>query len=65
MEYNSIITASLLLLPGIGLILLLLERGLGPQHGRDEPPIVSSRIPFIGHLLGLFTHGTQYFSTMR
>ena len=65
MDFNSVLTALLLFPFGIIVTLLLVERALRPHHARNEPPIVASRIPFIGHLLGLFKHGTRYFSTTR
>ncbi|KAL4747285.1 hypothetical protein BDW72DRAFT_17898 [Aspergillus terricola var. indicus] len=39
---------------------ILSQRGLDPR----EPPEVHSKIPIIGHLLGLLRHGMGYFSQM-
>jgi hypothetical protein len=30
-----------------------------------EPVILRSTVPFVGHLLGLFTHGVDYFRILR
>jgi hypothetical protein len=30
-----------------------------------EPPVVRSRIPFIGHMIGLLRHHNNYFTTLR
>ena len=31
----------------------------------NEPPLVGSVIPYIGHILGLLWHGTRYFEIIR
>ncbi|KAH9992555.1 cytochrome P450 [Xylariaceae sp. FL0662B] len=35
------------------------------KHDHAEPPIVRSRIPFLGHLLGLFRFGISYYKMLR
>ena len=30
-----------------------------------EPPYVPARIPLIGHVIGLLTHGTSYYNQIR
>lgn len=34
----------------------------GSRHDPREPPLVSGRIPFIGHLLGQAMYGVEYWS---
>ena len=65
MDYTSPFMPCFLLLPGIIVILLFLEQFFGPGHHPGEPPLVSQRIPFIGHLLGFFLYGTPYFNAAR
>lgn len=36
-----------------------------PEHLPNEPPLVGSEIPYIGHVLGLLQHGTKYLETTR
>ena len=36
-----------------------------PIHDPREPPLVTSRIPFIGHILGLLRYGTRYYQMTR
>ena len=36
-----------------------------PSHDPREPPLVTSRVPFIGHILGLLRHGTRYYQMTR
>ena len=36
-----------------------------PRHAANEPPVVSSRIPYVGHILGLLQQGTRYYQTIR
>ena len=43
----------------------LLKYLLTPKHASCEPPILSPRIPFIGHALGLLTEKANYFITVR
>ena len=30
-----------------------------------EPPVVSSKIPFFGHIIGLLRYGSRYFEIIR
>ncbi|KAL9599926.1 MAG: hypothetical protein Q9219_003488 [cf. Caloplaca sp. 3 TL-2023] len=32
-----------------------------PKHLDVEPPLLRSRIPYVGHIIGLLHHGTRYF----
>ena len=36
-----------------------------PRHAPSEPPVVTSSIPYIGHILGLLRHGTRYYQITR
>ena len=36
-----------------------------PKHHPDEPPQLSSNIPYIGHIIGLLRHGALYFEITR
>ena len=36
-----------------------------PIHDSQEPPLVTSRVPFIGHILGLLRYGTRYYQMTR
>ncbi|EAS37010.2 cytochrome P450 oxidoreductase [Coccidioides immitis RS] len=40
---------------------ILLRFLIAPGHAPEEPPLVSSRIPFIGHLIGLARYGNRYY----
>lgn len=40
----------------------LLGRFLMLPHDPKEPPLIPSRIPFIGHVIGLLRHGSGYYS---
>jgi len=35
------------------------------QSDPREPPVVSSRIPFFGHIIGLVRYGSHYFEIIR
>ena len=36
-----------------------------PKHASNEPPIITSSIPYIGHILGLLKYGTRYYQRIR
>ena len=42
----------------------VLLRRLSITRDHREPPIVGSRIPIIGHLLGLIRHDAEYLSIL-
>ena len=64
-DYKTVITAFLLCLFITYTALLLAEYLLAPKYEPNEPLVVSQRIPFLGHLLGLLIYGTQYFNITR
>ena len=47
------------------LLWLVLDHLYAPKHLPGEPPVVSSSIPYIGHILGLLRHGTRYYQKTR
>ena len=47
------------------LIWFVLDRRYAPKHSPREPPMVSSSIPYIGHILGLLQYGTRYYQKTR
>ena len=65
MAYKNFLVAFILLLLGIGVALLLLERLFAWKRGLNEPPTCPQRIPFVGHMLGLLMHGTPYLKITR
>ena len=32
---------------------------------KKEPPFISSKVPYIGHLIGLFWHKNHYYTKLR
>ena len=38
---------------------------LGPKYDPREPPVVSSLVPYVGHILGLLRYGLRYFEILR
>lgn len=51
----------------IGLVGLayVLDYALGLRYDAREPPRLPSRIPLIGHLLGIVYYGTVYYNQTR
>ena len=45
-------------------LLRLLEVRIS-KHVAGEPPVVGTRVPIIGHLLGLVRHGVSYYRALR
>lgn len=58
-----------MLLPLLGFTLVvvyfLLDRYFMPKHAVNEPPLFTSPIPYIGHLIGLWRHGSLYYRITR
>lgn len=40
------------------------RRSVTTHTGISEPPVVSSKIPLVGHLFGLIQHDAEYLSIM-
>ena len=55
----------LIIVAGIASLLYGINYFVAPRHHPDEPPVVSSRIPLIGHIIGLIWHGTGYYQKIR
>ena len=36
-----------------------------PKYDPREPPVISSSIPYVGHILGLLRYGQRYFEILR
>lgn len=55
----------------IGISLLLVVVSItsvylfSPKYDPREPPVVSSLIPYVGHILGLLRYGQRYFEILR
>jgi hypothetical protein len=57
MENYNIVSGAILL--GFSVLLYL---ALRPRKwSQDEPPLIPSRLPYIGHPLGMFREGGRYF----
>ena len=45
--------------------IFLFETYWVPKHNSNEPPLVLQRIPYVGHVAGLFLHGMKHFEFTR
>lgn len=61
--YIEVLVPILLVLTGS--LIVLSEKSWVPKHDVDEPPLVPQRIPYIGHVVGLFRHGLKDFEFTR
>ncbi|KAF5511074.1 hypothetical protein CGCS363_v003100 [Colletotrichum siamense] len=52
------------LIAGVAVIVLLISRWSTPNLDDREPPALKSRVPVIGHLIGLLWHQGQYFKVL-
>ena len=54
---------------GISLLVVLVSVSfvylLSPKYDPREPPVISSLIPYVGHILGLLRYGQRYFEILR
>ena len=41
------------------------HRLLSVSYNTFEPPLVHSRIPYVGHVIGMLIHGTKYFEVVK
>jgi hypothetical protein len=48
----------------IAIAIALIQRAFRIKYDHREPPIVSSGIPLIGHLLGMIRNGTSYIDAL-
>ena len=58
-ETSSPTTIAVLIFLPIAIYLFLYHYQSARLHP-DEPPIIPSRIPFVGHMLGMGVHGGSY-----
>lgn len=57
-QHNPILSSCL----AVALALYVLGNALSPRNDLAEPPLVAHQIPFVGHLLGIFIYGINYFA---
>lgn len=58
-------TGGILLLAVVAVAVLALRRFTQYQHDPREPPVVPTRIPYVGHIVGLIRHGAKYFQMIE
>lgn len=49
----------------IAVFLFVLDRRYTPQQALDEPPVVRSFVPYVGHIVGLIRYGIRYYHILR
>ena len=56
-------------LSGLSLLLVIVYISLvylfSPKYDPREPPVISSFVPYVGHILGLLRYGQRYFEILR
>ena len=54
-----------IVLCGVATAFYALWRRLTPPHEDVEPPVLWPKMPLVGHVIGMFQHGTSYYSMLR
>jgi len=49
----------------ISVVIIIVRRLLRVDYDPREPPLVPQRIPYIGHVIGMFRHGANYFEIIK
>lgn len=62
---GKIDATTLVLLALATALFFVLEYFMGIRLDRKEPPLIPSRIPYVGHIIGLIRNGTRYYAKMR
>lgn len=57
--------ATVLSLAVIACSVMLLSQVLGTRPDTKEPRFISSKIPYIGHTLGILQHKMRYYTILR
>ncbi|ETN43751.1 uncharacterized protein HMPREF1541_02910 [Cyphellophora europaea CBS 101466] len=58
----SLLSLTAAILIGVGVVI---HRLLGIDYDPREPPLIKSRIPYVGHILGMFRYGAKYFDVVN
>ena len=61
-EYSTAVVVGLLVVVGIW---IFSRRTLGCKYDSREPPIIHPKVPYIGHILGMYRHGAKYFGVVK
>jgi cytochrome P450 len=49
----------------VATLLTAAHRFLSIDYDSREPPLIKSKVPYIGHLIGLFKHGARYYDLVN
>lgn len=58
-------TKGVLALTLLAVVIAALQRILRVDHDPREPPLVPTRIPIFGHVIGLYRHGKRYYQMIE
>jgi hypothetical protein len=63
-DYKLLILASFVLTI-LTILTIALASLFSVKYDPREPPIISHPIPYVGHVIGMFTHGAKYFDFIK
>lgn len=49
----------------LAVVVVALQRLLRVDHDPREPPLVPTKIPLLGHVIGLYRFGKQYYQKLE
>jgi hypothetical protein len=61
-ECSTAVVVGLLVVVGIW---IFSRRALNYKYDSREPPIIHPKVPYIGHILGMYRHGAKYFGVVK
>lgn len=63
--YQILHSPALLGLLLLSFVVYFANQRFGPKYDPKEPPVLPQRLPYLGHLIGLWRHGLSYYRTLR
>jgi hypothetical protein len=57
--------AGLVVLASAIVALIYVHQHFRFEHDPREPPLIRHTVPYIGHIIGIFRHGLEYFDYVK
>ena len=64
MEFGVNLTLMAVLFASLATYLVIAQI-ISPKYDKTEPPLIPSKIPIFGHLIGLVRKGQSYYTQLR
>ncbi|KAL8662900.1 MAG: hypothetical protein Q9202_004322 [Teloschistes flavicans] len=63
-DSGSVGTIAITVVTFLAVTIAVVSHLFGPKYDPNEPPVVHSKLPFFGHIVGLLRHGLRYFELL-